>query len=249
MKARQIAEWARQIAEWARRFVEWARPFVERAWRFVKDSAVAVGEAVWDFLVQVARGVWFVILFLSSVLYHVLLFVLAVLPIALPVSVVVGLFIEWDAFINLIHRIGQETPIVQTLAFITVGAGVLGGIVMKIAKAAYDALIELGKAPVVVVRKLWSRGFAFEAPPFGPWYASVAETASTTGNAVMSALRFAGTLLAGVFLIATAYPLFARPVQTVDRYVTVVDAKDTDTGTWQEIRLYMSTSAVFSLAM
>ena len=248
MKARQIVEWARRLAEWGRRLVEWARPFVERTWRFVKDSAVAVGKAVWNFLVQVARGVWFLILLLSSVLYHVLLFVLVVLPIALPISVVVGLFMQWDAFIDRIHHIGQETPIVQTLVFILVGAGVLGGIVMKIVEAAYEALIELGKAPVEVIRKFWSRGFAFEAPPFGPWCASVAEIASTTWSTVMIALRFAGALLAGVLLIATAYPLFARPVQTVDRYVTVVDAKDTDTGTWQEIRLYMSTSAVFSLA-
>lgn len=61
-------------------------------------------------------------------------------------------------------------------------------------------------------------------------------------------MRFTGALMIGLFLIATAYPLFARPVQTVDRYVAVVDMRDIDTETRQEIKLYMTTSAVFSLA-
>ena len=209
---------------------------------------MAIGERARAFLARLWHVAQYLSLLLSSILYHVLLFVLTAAPIALPIFVVVILLKGWGTFVGCIHHIGQEAPIVQTLAFIIVGAGVLGGILMKVAGAAYRDLVDLGKAPVEVVRKGWSRGSAREGPRLGPWRESMVEIANTTGKAFVRALRFAGALLIGVFLIATAYPLFARPVQTVDRYVTVVDAKDTDTATRQEIRLYMRTSAVFSLA-
>lgn len=56
------------------------------------------------------------------------------------------------------------------------------------------------------------------------------------------------TLIALVLLAVVAYPLFDFPVRLVDRYVAVVDARDTDTETRQEIKLYMKSGAVFSLA-
>ena len=245
--ARRFAEWARQIAEWARRFVEWARPFVERAWRFVKNSAVAVGEAVWDFLVQVARGVWYLCLFLSSIISHVLLLVLTVIPAVLPILVVWVLFERWDAFIDRIRPIGQK-PIVQALAFTIVGAGLLGGIVMQIWKSAYDAVYKLWKEPAKVLRKGLKRGAALKGQPLGRGSDNIAKIPRSFGKAFVRVLLFTGSLLVSMFLIAIAYPFFARPVQTVDRYVAVVDMKDIGPETSKEIKLYMSTGAVFSLA-
>ena len=208
---------------------------------------MALGEAVWRFLVQIARGIRYLCLLLSSILSHVLLLLLtAVAPIALPLLVAVGLYREWDTFLDCIHRIGQEAPIVQAFAFIAVGAGILGGIVMEMWRSAYRAVRKLWKAPAKVLRGGLSRGS--KGQPLGPGRDNIAEIPGRVGKAFVRALLFTGSLLVGVFLIATAYPLFARPVQTVDRYVTVVDAKDTNTETWQEIKLYMSTGAVFSLA-
>lgn len=228
-----------------------ARPIV-RARRPRKDRAATVRKAVRDSFAQLARDVRYLRLFLSSILSHVLLLALTAAPATLPTLVVWNLYDQWDEFIRCIHRIGQETPIVQVLAFIIVGAGVLGGIVMKVVEAAYRDLCDFGKALVEVLRKGWRRGSTLgEEQPLGPWRKNINEIPSTTKETCKIAVRFALALLGGVFLIATAYPLFARPaqpVQTVDRYVAVVDMKDIGPETSQEIKLYMSTSAVFSLA-
>ena len=229
-----------------------ARQLVERTRRFMANCAVAVRKAVRDSLKQLAQDVRYLRLFLSSILSNVLLLVLAVVPAILPILIVWGLYEHWEAFVRCIHRIGQNTPIVQALAFIIVGAGVLGGIVMKIAEAAYEDLCEFGKALVEVLCEGWRRGSTLEEEqPLGPWRDNIDEIPGTVWKALKRASRFALALLGGVFLIATAYPLFARPVQpvqTVDRYVAVVDTKDTNAETRQEIKLYMSTGAVFSLA-
>ena len=225
---------------------------IVRARRPVEDRAATVRKAVRDSFAQLARDVRYLRLFLSSILSHVLLLVLTAAPATLPILVVWNLYDKWDEFIRCIHRIGQETPIVQVLAFIIVGAGVLGGIVMKVVEAAYRDLRDFGKALVEVLRKGWRRGSTLgEEQPLGPWRKNINEIPSTTKETSKIAVRFALALLGGVFLIATAYPLFARPpqqAQTIDRYVAVVDMKDVGPETSKEIKLYMSTGAVFSLA-
>ena len=225
-------------------------PTRNEALRFVKGIAEKVGEGVRWFAVELGRGALYLCLFLSSVLSHILLLLLTVAPATLPILVVWILCKHWGAFIDCIHRIGQDAPIVQTLAFIIVGAGILGGIVMKMWNSAYKAVRKLWKAPAKVLRRGLSRGSDLEhkRQPLGPGRDNIAEIPGTVGKALTRVLRFTGALLVGVFVIATAYPLFARPVQTVDRYVAVVDTRDTDTETNQEIKLYMSTGAVFYLA-
>lgn len=212
-----------------------------------------VREVVREAFVWIARLVVWPFSFLLRIFARLLLIACTAAPVALPVLALIGLFLllrdPEATVLGLDLAKYVNGAFARTVAFL-IGAGVLAGLLKTMGGFAWREFLELEKAVSDVLHeKGWLAGLAIKNAFAITWNCNFARIPSETRKTLQSARRLTYALIAGVLLVVVAYPFFDPPVRLVDRYVAVVDVRDTKPETTSHtIKLFMRTSAVFSLA-
>lgn len=246
----------------ARQIAEWARPFVEQAWRFVKDSAVAVGEALRNFFVQVDRCVDYTFLLIWIIICRAVLFVLTIGPIGFPLALLYWLHEDWETAKSLIKVIEKSINADIAEAFtLLISVGILSLVITTLGKYAFDKLGEIYDTAMDVLTEGWhgppsSESSSASSSVTSDWKSLEGLRAGwryyieeKTHRKALTAFMDAYLLtlaLALCLLLIILYPIFApkqqaEPARNVSQYIAVV-------GAGHDIELYMRGGAVFSLA-
>lgn len=264
MKARQIVEWARRSVERTRRLVEWGRRLVEQALQFVKDCIVALRDATQAFFDWIVQGVEYSILFVWTVLCSTLLFMLTIAPIGLPVLALAGLLAFWPEVEKAIQFEDTRKEIAGALSLL-IGVGLFSWITTKLGQYAWDQFVKICKAAKSVLVDVWNSDWRSRKGLETAWRKYVSrKRREDLWSAFKDARRLTISLMSCVLLVAlyatfgpkqTKAPEQTRDpeqtesiVQTIYRYVAVVDAEDSGPEMSREIRLFLKSGAVFYLA-
>ena len=207
-----------------------------------------------EFLLLVAQIALYPILLTVRVITRLVLLLATILPIGLPLLAVPFLHDLWpglDAFTK--HRYLQ--PIIVAVTFL-VAAGLFAWVFQVVVKYAASALGDFWDLVRKVLRReregprVWLPYLKIRQSLVVTWKCNIAKIFPNAWDSLKAVWRLTGIVLAVSLLSLVAYPLFERPVQTVDRYVAVVDVndtKDTEPERVRVIKLYMRSGALFSL--
>lgn len=201
--------------------------------------------------VREARAVKYAGLFIWSILRRILLFARTIAPIGLPVGALVWLWLSWSTLKDSIGFLGDGNEIARGLSLLS-SAGILSWFVTKLGKHAWDQFVGICKAAKRVLVEGWAWRSIHDLETASRSY--IENMPKQAQTAFKKAKLLTISLTSYVFLVAlqatTFNPAKADPPKQRDNGQTdcPVVAGNGCPETTHEIKLYMNSSAVFSLA-
>ena len=215
-----------------------------------------IDERVKTPFIWAARVALYPLLLLLRVAARSALLVATALPIMVPALALIALFQRFPGA-DFVHPLAdfvlplvEQYQILQALAFL-IGGGLFAGILMAMARYAWDKFMSLVKLAREVLLGSWYPGWEILKGLEITWHDNIAQIPGHLKQAFTSAGRLTITLVVGVSLAVAVYPVIELEPKTVDRYVAVVGVGDTSREVEvvkEEVKVYMRAGTVFSLA-